>query len=148
MILSKLKAYLLLISSFIILALLYQTVWIFSSSVNGKIVEYSKGAGKRKHVSFVEANYRVNNKLFNSIYLRNGYTNNDGNIPIRYLNFCPGISRIDTVSGNWGIVFSTGLLYFLIITISFLHRDIIPHGKKVNFQFRLPFISVYSENEC
>ncbi|ULQ55964.1 hypothetical protein KJS94_15040 [Flavihumibacter rivuli] len=143
MVLSKPKAYLLLISAFIALALFYQTVWLFSSTVNGKIVQYSRGVGKSKSLSFVEANYEVNNELFNSVYLRNGYLNNDGNIPIRYLIFCPGVSRMDTVSGNWGLVFSTGLSYFLITTICFLHRDIIPKDKKVKIQVKPPFISVY-----
>ena len=121
----------------------YQAIWLLSNCTSAVIIDSGKGPyGAAHSIDYVTVAYLVGNKEYHETYLRNEIGSNVDSIDIKYLKFAPSFSRPDNLSGNWGIVFSIFLVYFLVLTIAFLRPDIIPKDKNIRFSFTRPFVSV------
>ena len=97
---------------------------------------------RQSSVNTVDAFYVVDGKEYDASYLRNEYSSPDGTLPVRYLIFAPSISRPNTLMGNWGIPIVTFPIIFLISTIAFLQKEIIPHESIFVFNKKKPFIKL------
>ena len=118
--LSKLQTYFLLLSTVTLICLLYQTIWLFSDTANGRILQFGRGAGKQfKAVGNVTVQYAVNWTEYTDTYLRNGLPDTTRVVSIRYLSFAPSVSRLNSWVGNWGLVIVILVLAFFCLSISF-----------------------------
>jgi hypothetical protein len=142
--LTKLRAYLALQSTVILLCLLYESVWLFSKTAAAEITGYGHLSNYRRarSVNTIDAYYTVDGQDYDASYLANAFVSADGKMPVRYLIFAPSISRPDTLMGNWGLPFVVFTIFFLISTIAFLQKDIIPHETLFILSKKRPFIKL------
>src|ERR1700759_2566831 len=97
--LNKRQAYLAILAAWIVLSLLYQSLWIFSGTTQAEILSVYKTS---QRVTWMKSRYAVDNKLYYGDFLKDGYDVNNRFFEIRYLRFAPGISRSNTFAINWG----------------------------------------------
>jgi len=142
--LNKLKAYLALQASVLLLCLLYESVWLFSRTTTAGITAYGRLSSYRRarSINTLDAFYTVDGKEYDASYLRNAYSSPDNKLPVRYLIFAPSISRPDTLMGNWGVPIVAFPIIFLISTIAFLQKEIIPHETIFVLSKRKPFLKL------
>jgi hypothetical protein len=131
---------------FTLTGMLYQTIWFLSRTVDGKVIEFDKGPGKRfKQIESVTIMYSVSHRSYTRTFLRSGVPFDSERVCIRYLSFAPSVSRLNTPAGNWGLVSGIFLTLFLILSIIFLKKDMIPSGCHFIFSFRHPFVKLQTE---
>lgn len=142
--LTKLRAYLTIQATVIGLCLLYEGAWLFSRTTTAGITSFGHLSSYRRghSINTMDAYYVVDGKEYDASYLRSGYFSTDGLIPVRYLIFAPSISRPDTFMGNWGVPIVTFPIIFLISTIAFLQKEIIPHETIFVLSRKKPFIKL------
>jgi len=141
MILSRTKTYFLLLGLFIGICLLYQGIWLISSTAKGDILSFGHGSGRGyRSIENVEVNYTVHDVMYDVFFLRSGTPKYDSTVQIRYLLFAPSWSRINTFAGNWGLVLVTSAVFFSILTVVFLQKQIIPYSAQFIFGKKFPFL--------
>lgn len=142
--LTKLRAYLTIQATVILLCLLYESAWLFSRTTTAGITGYGHLSSYRRghSVNTLDAFYVVDGIEYDASYLRNEYTSPDGRLPVRYLIFAPSISRPNTLMGNWGVPIVAFPIIFLISTIAFLQKEIIPHETIFVLSKTKPFIKL------
>ena len=147
MTLSKLRSYITIQCAYLILAGIYQTIWLFSNVCSAIVMDSGSGPyGSTHNIEYVEVVYVVESREYHSTYFRNAIPKNTESIEIKYLKFAPGISRPNNLSGNWGIVFAIFLVYFISLTIIFLTPDLIPNGATFRFSSSSPYLSVIKKS--
>ena len=142
MILSKLKAYLFFVYCFICLVFFYQSVWLFSDVVNSQVIGFTVENRRPKEIELVYVKYQVNGKSYTRSFMKGDLAYRSKNVEIRYLKFLPGIARVNSFLGFWGFAIITSVVYFSIITIIFLRKDIVPNGSKFQLSKHKPFVKL------
>ena len=140
MILSRTKTYFLLLTVFVVLSLLYQCVWLISSTTEGEIIDFRNGSGRYRHIQNIRVAYSVGYMEYESYYLRSGIPFTDSTIRIKYLLFAPSWSRPDTPIGNWGLILVSFCVYISILTVVFCQKAIIPFGTQFILDTKFPFL--------
>jgi hypothetical protein len=140
---TKLQFYLVILSAWVGLSLLYQSIWLFSRTTQAEILSVDKSS-RRRGVSWMEARYSVDNKIYYDEYLQDGYDIDKRFFEIRYLRFAPGISRSNTLAINWGTLLMAFALVWIITSIIFVRRDIISNGASILIQAKWPPVSVWN----
>ena len=144
---SKVKAYFLIMLIGVLSCLLFQGVWAVSHVTEGEVIEFGNGPGRRfKGITSVTIRYSVSGVEYVDTYLRSGVSLKTQVVPIRYLTFAPSVSRLNTPSGNWGLISALFLVFFLSVTILFLKNDIVPHRSYFTLNTKRPFVTLTSEN--
>jgi hypothetical protein len=143
MILSKIKAYFLIVSVIFGSLLFYQGVWLISGTIPGHIESFETSGRHGKQIDYIKVNYQVNRVKYSNTYLQNNHPYNDRSIQVRYLLFSPGISRMNTFAGNWGFIIVVLSTVLPFITICFLVKEIVPSNAKFILKKRFPFLQLY-----
>lgn len=141
--LSKFKLYLLFHGIFIGAILLYQSVWLFSKTTNADCYAYNAENLLRKGLSpgTLVYHYWVNDQMYFENTTRNEIPIAQNSIRIRYLNFYPSISRVDSFAGNWlGFVIAWGIFFVITSMIFFLPNETMPNNSYFYFTKQKPWI--------
>src|SRR5450631_1770181 len=140
--LNKRQTYFAILAIWFFLCLLYQSVWIFSRTATAEIyavktntIRRSAGGG----ISWMQASYKVGDKIYYDSYLKDGYDISNRYFKIRYLIFAPDISRADTFVSNWGPLIMFFVLMTLVTSIVFIRKDIISDRVVIVIQTKRPF---------
>ncbi len=144
MILTKPKTYLLLQTLIICLLVLYQCLWLFADTVEGRIVSFPERYKNSDNGGYIGVEYIVDGVLYNEYFTRNARPKQFTNIPIKYFSFYPSYSRADNDFDAWmpSIIFY--LIFFLGTTILFLpyKNTVIPDGSLFEIKLKFPFIKL------
>ena len=141
MIISKFQTYGLLMGLFVFACILYQSVWLVSGKTDAQVVTFDRGAGRQyKTIETVKVQYSLEGKQYAATYLRSGTSHLQKTVAIKYLLFAPSWSRLDNVIGNWGLILVLAVLYFFVITIIFLTKEIIPMNATFALKSTPPFL--------
>lgn len=138
---SKFQLYLLFACCFTMLCLLYQSFWLFTKTATGKILGLDKGEGEYDVVDVMNVSYVVGEKEYTDFFLRNGVKDTARQIQIEYFAFRPEWSRIDSFTGNWGMLIAVGAFFFISLTIIFLTPGLIPQNATFLLSKRFPFFA-------
>jgi hypothetical protein len=123
------------------LCLLYQSFWLFTKTATGKILGLDKGEGEYDVVDVMNVSYVVGEKEYTDFFLRNGVKDTARQIQIEYFAFRPEWSRIDSFTGNWGMLIAVGAFFFISLTIIFLTPGLIPQNATFLLSKRFPFFA-------
>jgi hypothetical protein len=93
-------------------------------------------------ISWLYARYNVGYDTYYGYFLKNGYDVNNRNFKIRYLIFNPDLARSDTFASSWGPLIMFFILFFVVVSIVFIRKDIISEQAIFNIQSKRPFISI------
>ncbi|MES2880568.1 MAG: hypothetical protein V4676_00370, partial [Bacteroidota bacterium] len=114
--------------------LLYFLPWIFSSTVDGKII--SPYAPSTLHVV-----YTVNDKEYDGEYMRNGISLRSENVTIRYLRFHPSASAINSFMGMWAEPLAWwGVFLFASAALLFTNNGVFSKGTVFQLQRKFPWL--------
>ncbi len=143
--LSKIRAYFLLQALFIGLILLYNTPWLLSSVAIGRIDEFNNGHLKwyrdGLYKERMDVSYFVEGTAYLDNFSRNAIPDSQTAIEVRYLNFAPSISHINSFEENYEGSIVCYLVLFMVSTIIFaIPNDIIPKGSLFVISKEKPWI--------
>lgn len=150
--LNKRKAFLTLLTVWIGVALLYQSVWIFSRTATAEVyaadpVRRSGGIfGRGYRPSMMYATYTVGADTYQGSYFRDEGNVASGHFTVRYLSFAPDVSRKESFAGNWGYTIIFLLIASLITAILFLRKDIIADHAVFIIQAKRPFVRLINNS--
>jgi hypothetical protein len=145
--LNKRQTYFAILIFWVFLCLVYQSIWIFSRTATAEIYGVSKSNFGRPHstlreVTWLEASYRVGEKIYYDSYLKDGYDLQNYQFKVRYLIFCPSLSRADTFVSNWGPLILFFVLMGIVTSIVFIRKDIFSDQVVIQLHTRRPFIKI------
>lgn len=140
MLLSKLQAYLFFVYCFLCLVFLCQSIWLFSDVVNSQIIGFTDKRRRSKEIEFVNVRYQVDGRNYTTTLMKMNLAHDIKNVEIRYLKFLPGIARENSFVGIWGVALIVFALFFSVISIIFLRKDIIKKGSKFQILSHNPFV--------
>jgi hypothetical protein len=139
--LTRLQTYFAILAAIVLICLLYQSIWIFSRTTKAEVLGVVITNGKDK-ISWLKARYNVGYDTYYGRFLKNDYDVKNRNFKIRYLIFNPDLARSDTFASNWGPLIMFFIIFFVIVSIVFIRKDIISEQAAFVLQKRRPFISV------
>lgn len=140
--LNKRQTYFAVLITGIFLCLLYQSVWIFSSTARAEILGTYIYKDRKRDISWMKASYEVNYEKHYGYYLKDGFDADERFFEIRYLLFAPGLSRTNNFTSNWGPLIMFYILYLLIATIVFIRKDIIADQAEFQLYSRFPYLKL------
>jgi hypothetical protein len=151
MTLNKRQAFLTTMAMWLLLSLLYQSLWLFSrvakadiyaadgARTGGSFMPNRSGA---RGIPRMYTTYAVGGVTYHSSYFRNELDVSNGYCEIRYLSFAPDISRKNSFAGNWGYTLVFFIFLSLVTTVLFVRRDIIGNQAVIVIQGKSPFIRI------
>lgn len=141
--LSKLKLYLAFHGIFIGLVLLYQSAWLFSKTTMAYCYVYNAASltSRGQNPGTLIYEYSVDGNDYRETTTRNETPLTQDTIRIRYLEFLPSVSRLDTFEGNWaGFIIGWGIFFVITSMIFFVPNETMPKNSYFYFTRKRPFI--------
>lgn len=141
--LSKRQLYFTLHALFIGCSLLYQSIWLFSKTTTAYCYAYNEEqlVERGESPGTLVYHYMVEGKMYRETTTRNELPLNQHYIQVRYLSFCPSVSRLDSFYGNWaGFVLAWGLFFVITSMIFFIPNETMPKRSYFYFTRKRPFI--------
>ena len=90
----------------------------------------------------MNVSYVVGEKEYTDFFLRNGVKDTARQIQVEYFAFRPEWSRIDSFTGNWGMLIALGVFFFISLTIIFLIPGLIHPNATFLLSKRFPFLYI------
>jgi len=149
MLLTKFKFYVLLQLLSIVLLLLYQSIWLFSSTTEGRIENFGRQLGRRvskrvENSGTMVVSYTINGTTYEEEYTRNETPLWQKTVRIRYLLFAPSISNLDSFIGQWLGPLIVLLIFFLASSmILLMHNTVFPKGTLFELSRLYPYIQMH-----
>ncbi len=141
--LTRRQTYFAILAAGIAICLLYQSIWIFSSTTTAEINSvYTSRVNGKPGATWMNATYTVNYDRYYGSFLKDGYDVDKRFFKIRYLIFNPKLSRADTFVSSWGVLIVFFIIWTLITSIVFIRKDIFSDQAVFLFQKHSPFISI------
>ncbi len=142
--LSKFKFYLLLQYIFLIPVMCYQLCWYFGKTTTADC--YVKGIVRPDYDNTETSgtlfySYEADGKLYEDYATRNGTPISQKNIEVKYLSFCPSLSRLNTFEGNWlGFIIAYGIFFTITSIIFFVPNETMPRNSYIYFTKQKPWV--------
>jgi hypothetical protein len=116
--------------------LIYFAPWLFSKTVAGKVITPYES-------TMVHVQYMVGNKTFIGSFMRNGIEFSQRDIPIRYLSFDPGTSRINSFMGLWAEPLAWwGVFLLASVMLLLTHNTVFSKGTIFQLHKKFPWVSM------
>ena len=141
--LSKVRLYLVLHALFIGVILLYQSLWLFSTTSMAYCYAYNGEYLARRGINpgTLVYHYGAGENIYRSTSTRNETPLDQHTIQIRYLTFCPSVSRLNTFEGNWlGYLIAWGIFFVITTMIFFIPNETMPPRSYFYFSKQKPWI--------
>jgi hypothetical protein len=139
---SKFRFYLLFQCIFIFGVLSYQLLWYFGKTTIADCYVYGR-MNELKNSGTLAYRYFVDDKKFEDYATRNEIPITQETIEIKYLPFCPSMSRLNNFSGNWLGFLIAYLICFTISSIIFLiPNDTMPRNSYFYFTKKKPWVNM------
>ena len=152
--LNKREAFVVLLGIWVILPLLYQSMWVFSRTTTATVYAADAtrtgrgGVSGRRWISGISmeyAAYDVDHVTYHGSYFRDERDVDNRSVTVRYLIFAPGISRKNSFAGNWGYTIVFIVFFSLITSILFIRKDILADGAIFFVQGKWPLIRIEND---
>lgn len=140
--LNKREALLALLALWIVIPLLYQSVWIFSRTTTARVYAADAVQTSSRRFSMMYAEYTVGSVTYKGSYFRDEQDLENRHLTVRYLSFSPGVSRKDSFAGNWAYALIFTLVLSLITAIVAIRKDIIADQASFLISKRRPFVKL------
>jgi hypothetical protein len=144
MTLNKRQTYLAVLIIGLSICLLYQSLWIFSSTTKADLrgTFLYRPWWAPRGVYLMRAFYTINYTTYEGHYMRDGVDMDKQFFEVRYLLFARDISRRNNFISNWGPLIVFFILWFIVVTIVFVRKDIIADQALFLLDKRPPFLKL------
>jgi hypothetical protein len=149
--LNKRQTFVAVLGFWVVLPLLYQSMWVFSRRTTATVYAADAAGGRSGffgrgvRISMEYAEYAVGTETYHGSYFRNEQDVENHSVHIRYLIFAPDISRRNSFAGNWMYTLIFIIALSLITCILFIRKDIVADQAVFFVQGKWPLIRVEND---